>query len=363
MAVRRAAASSPRQGAIVQRYRAIDLDEAQKWNEVRHAFKAIHPESGKEMDKSGRELHVMRYVQGPPVSSKLNVSDAGNLAINADGGVEHTVFFLASGMLAQSNADLEAAKSDFRLKSTGVSVVVNNHPAPGDRKQLLQVEATPAIDRGPNWMKELDTHCNVYYSNITKAHDKFKALFTATEEENDEGEISAGRKAELDRELAAMHLKAGDAFEIKSELGARNPAGWNEHYAGIVAVDGADQVTLENYNRDAEFGESVRAAAIEELRMTDKQIMDEIKGLRDELATKWFWQTKEKARLNTEIENAWAEHRRWNAIFKEARRESSDTKYFKMYGSAVSGQSFLDVWREKMDLKQSTLSAAHAKRD
>ncbi len=347
--------------SVAQLYKAIDLDASQNWEQVKEAFTAIKPTLIEE-GELGQEHYVMKYVEGPPVSSKLNVSEGGNLAINADGGSQHTVFFLAAGTLAQSNKDLEDANGDFRLTPTGVAVVVNNHPQPGAKKQLLQVKATPTEDKGEDWAKGLDTKCNVYFKNITKAHSGFEEVFSTSVDESDDGQISEERRQQIDATLADMTLKAGDAFEIKA-FGADSPGfGWNEHYAGIVAVDNADQVTLENFNRDSEFGEAAIAKATEQLGKTGQQIDKEIKDLRTELKSKWFWETSEKTRLNNAIKDMQVLQQQWNTIMSKSKREDVDTKHFKMYGPASKGQSFLDMWRGQMEKKQSKLSTAKAKR-
>lgn len=348
--------------SVAQLYKAIDLDASQNWEQVKEAFTAIKPTLIEE-GELGQEHYVMKYVEGPPVSSKLNVSEGGNLAINADGGSQHTVFFLAAGTLAQSNKDLEDANGDFRLTPTGIAVVVNNHPQAGAKKQLLQVKATPTEDKGEDWAKDLDTRCNVYFKNITKAHSGFEEVFSTSVEESDDGQISEERRQQIDATLADMTLKAGDAFEIKA-FGADSPGfGWNEHYAGIVAVDNADQVTLENFYRNSEFGEAAIAKATEKLGKTEQQIDKEIKDLRTELKSKWFWETSEKTLLNNAIKDMQALRQQWNTIMSKSKREDVDTKHFKMYGPASKGQSFLDMWRGQMEKKQSKLSTAKAKRE
>ncbi|MBK6265112.1 DUF4157 domain-containing protein [Marivirga sp. S37H4] len=348
--------------SVAQLYKAIDLDESQNWEDVREAFKAIKPRFIEEGDL-GQEHFVMKYVEGPPLSSKLNVSEAGNLAINADGGSQHTVFFLAAGTLDQSNTDLEAANGDFRLTPTGIVVVVNNHPQQGSRSRLLQVEATPVEDKGVHWARDLETRCDLYYKNITKAHAGFVEIFSTSLAENDQGEISAERHQQLDQALANMRLTAGDAFEIKA-FGAKSPGfGWNEHYAGIVAVDGADQVTLENYNRDGEFGEQAVVVATQKLGKNGQQIDDELSQLRKELKEKWFWEKAEKIRLNGAIADLVVLQQQWLTIMRDSRRSQVDTKHFKMYGPASKGQSFLDMWRGEMEMQQSKLSVANAERE
>lgn len=348
--------------SVAQLYKAIDLDASQNWEQVKEAFTAIKPTLIEE-GELGQEHYVMKYVEGPPVSSKLNVSEGGNLAINADGGSQHTVFFLAAGTLAQSNKDLEDANGDFRLTPTGIAVVVNNHPQAGAEKQLLQVKATPTEDKGEDWAKDLDTRCNVYFKNITKAHSGFEKVFSTSVAESDDGQISEERRQQIDATLADMTLKAGDAFEIKA-FGADSPGfGWNEHYAGIVAVDNADQVTLENFYRNSEFGEAAIAKATEKLGKTEQQIDKEIKDLRTELKSKWFWETSEKTLLNNAIKDMQALRQQWNTIMSKSKREDVDTKHFKMYGPASKGQSFLDMWRGQMEKKQSKLSTAKAKRE
>lgn len=347
---------------VAQLYKAIDLDESQNWEEVKEAFIAIKPTLIEEGDL-GQEHYVMKYVEGPPLSSKLNVSEVGNLAINADGGSQQTVFFLAAGSLAQSNNDLEAANGDFRLVPTGIAVVVNNHPQQGNRNELLQVKASPTEDKGMHWVRDLETRCNVYYKNITKAHAGFVKVFSTSEAENDQGEISAERRQQLDQVLAEMTLKAGDAFEIKA-FGDNSPGlGWNEHYAGIVAVDGADQVTLENYNRDSEFGDLVLAETTQKLGKNGQQIDTELSQLRKELNKKWFFEKAEKTRLNEAIADLVVLKKQWSTTMANSIRTHVDTKHFRMYGPASTGQSFLDMWRGDMEKKQSKLSAAHANRE
>jgi hypothetical protein len=344
---------------VAQRYVDIDLDVAQRWADVRHQFSAFRPTPQKQ--EAGSESFIMRYVEGPPESSRLSVSDAGNLAISADAVAQHTVFFIASGPLAIANDDLAGAGSKFLLAPTGVAVEVNNHPHDGERRRLLQVRAQPTGDRGEHWMRELDTHCNVYFKNITKAHAKFEEVLGTTAEENLSGAISPERRQQLDEVLAGRTLIAGDAFKIKSLVGAKPGLGWNEHFAGIVAVDGDDQVTLENYNRDSELGDKMQAMATTMLGKTGQALETDLSRLRRELSRKGCFQWSAKAALRVEIAQAEQLMARWNA-FMSSKIDNVATHHFKIYGPAKKGQSFLDKWRGDMDQQQSMLSTAKADR-
>lgn len=349
----------PNAARVLQKYTAVELDSAQTWGEIRAAFPVMRP-TLVQKGLVGSEHFEMQYIEGTPNVSALNVSDAsGQIAMNADGGAQQKSFFVGAATLQTSNQDLLAANSNFVLAPTGVQVTVNNFPAVGTRHVLHQVVAKPSGDKSEEWAKNLETRCNVYYRNITQAHSGFVEITKTTKTEGISGPISEEHALQIDLALAELQLKAGDAFEIKA--GDSDPTGrlgWNEHYAGIVAVDGGDQVTLENYNRDSEMGDEVIKEAIRLLGQSGQAIDTELKTLRKQLSKTHFWQSSKKEELNRLIAQADLQRKQWASIMTKSKRQDVASHHFKQYGPASKGQSFLDKWRGEMEDNQSKLSVA-----
>lgn len=348
----------PNASTVLQKYTPVELDSSQTWEQIRAAFPVMRP-TLVQKGLVGSEHFEMQYIEGTPNVSALNVSDAtAQVAMNADAGAQQKSFFVGAATLQTSNQELLAANSNFVLAPTGVQVTVNNFPNVGVRHVLSQVVAKPSGDKSEEWAKNLETRCNVYYKNITKAHSGFVEITKTTKSEGLTGAIPQEHARQIDSALAEMQLKAGDAFEIKAEGEQTGQMGWNEHYAGIVAVDGGDQVTLENYNRDAEFGDQVIKEAIRLLGKSGQQIDSELSNLRKELKGKWFWESKEIGELNRQIQQVELQRQQWANIMKKSKRQDAASHHFNLYGPASKGQSFLDKWRSEMETKQSKLSVA-----
>jgi hypothetical protein len=345
----------------LQMYTTVDIGKAgQDIQEMSPTFwRETNPDAIDEQEK-----YTLRYMHGFPSTNKVNISDAGNMAMNADETRQNTTFFLTGDLLTASNTDLKAAKSDFLLAPTGRDVNIN-HPTEGHKIKLIQVQAEH--DKGEKFARTLKTRCDLFYKNITKIHSKFEKIFETEPEEAPNHELDEGRKKELDEKLSEMKLIAGDAFMI-DPFGSymdSDVIGWNVHYGGIVAVDGHDQVTLENYKRKGEartlLGEEYRKVT----GTTVDGIMTRINFLQNQLRQKYFFQLWAKWSLRSQITEAQSIQAELNRLHDVSKVEKSDmsTHHFKMYGPASKQQTFFDKWRGQMDKQKSEFKIAKAQRD
>jgi len=343
----------------LQRFTDIDLDESRTWEEVKRHFSSFKPTVESSDDSGDPGTLTMAYAAGPPEGSRLRVSDGGQLAIHADSSSQHTVFFADAGVITRSNANLEKVGSGFRLAPTGVSVAVHNHPAQGGHTRLPRVEAVPA-NADKDWAKDLETRCDIFHKNITGMKTEWDEVWSTPEKGEHKASPDPGAQRKIDARLT--ELQAGDAFLIKAkqQTNLRN-AGWNEHYAGVVAVDGADSITLENYNRDPEATDLLDEVLVARTGQTLFELnfaaANTLSSLKKERDKKWFFQSKTE--INQRIAEAQEAIRRLSDLAGRIGQRTVATHYFRMYGPAGKGQSFLDQWKDKMQGAEGSALKVH----
>jgi hypothetical protein len=148
-----------------------------------------------------------------------------------------------------------------------------------------------------------------------------------------------------------------ERFELSLQEQAWFRNRWAYHYAGVVARVGADQVTLENYNRDVARGlilDRLYTRAVQDIRALRKLVLqaESIPAISSVRAA-WFRQQRERlGAIAASAHDARSEaHRALVAV--EERSEGlkvadSELWHFKMYGPEP-GQSFHEQWSPAHD--------------
>ncbi len=277
----------------------------------------------------------------------LNLSESGEMAIYDSGAAQVTTFFISPAILEQSNADLERTNAKVRLVPTGGRVVIKTALTP-PAAPLLEVEADVSAYRDTSWQtNSLFTQCKKFVQHVNPKVGGYEEAFRNEAPDM----LSDTERQALDERLRDLQLAAGDAFQIAS-AGKESKKGWNEHYAGIVAVDGADYVTLENFNRDAEARGMMDADKSEMARA----VMAEIDELRKALAKSSFTNIKSNYATRKKLAALNERLKVYVSVETRGTRDATvTTHYFKMFGPARSQQSFLDANMGDMDSPTSKL--------
>ncbi len=280
----------------------------------------------------------------------LNLSESGAMAIYDGAEAQVRSFFVSPAVLAQSNADLERTNAKVRLVPTGGSVVIQTAHTQA-AASLLEVEADVSAYRDASWQtNSLFTQCKKFVQHVNPKVGGYEEAFRNEAPDA----LSDTERQALDERLRDLRLAAGDAFQIAS-AGKESKKGWNEHYAGIVAVDGEDHVTLENFNRDAE-ARGLMDADKAELART---VMAEIDELRKALAKSSFTNIKSNYAMRKKLAALNERLKVYVSVETKGTRDATvTTHYFKMFGPARSQQSFLDVNMGDMDSPISKLKVA-----
>ena len=150
--------------------------------------------------------------------------------------------------------------------------------------------------------------------------------------------------AAVDKRLEGLELS------VREQAWFRNR--WEYHYAGVVARVGADQVTLENYNRDTARGlilDRLYSRAVHDVAALHRFVRqaESIPAV-GSLRARWFRQQRGRlAAIAASAHDAESEARR-ALLAVEQRSEGlmvadSELWHFKMYGPEP-GQSFHEQW-------------------
>ena len=264
----------------------------------------------------------------------LNLSASGELAIYSS-TASVTSFFISPAALAESNANLERTKSTVRLKPTGGSVLVQRAPeAPPVR--LVEVDADLTAYQTTAWQTDtFFTQCKKFVQHTNPKVSGYEEAFR-----NDMPDtITDDEREAMDDTLRDLQLAAGDAFQIAAV--GETKAGWNEHYAAIVAVDGEDHVTLENFNRDAEARDMMDADKAE----MAGNIREAIDALRADLAQSSVTNIKNNQVMKRQLARLTQQLAIYTNVMqtKGGRDTTATTHYFKMFGPARLQQSFFEA--------------------
>ena len=151
--------------------------------------------------------------------------------------------------------------------------------------------------------------------------------------------------------LAAVH-KQLEGLELSLEEQAWFRTRWEYHYAGVVARVGADQVTLENYNRDAARGlilDRLYSRAVKDVGAL-RELVQQAKSIPGIGSRRASWFRQERGRLAAIAASAHdVESEAHRALLTVEQRSEglkvadSELWHFKMYGPEA-GQSFHEQW-------------------